>query len=203
MKNKCPRCDKKTDSKFDFCPYCGSLIKTGKKNDDFGLLGKAESMPNFQNQMKLPMGMEKIMGPLIKQLEKQIGSMNLQGPDGTPRGIKIQIAKAPHNIQTPMKQNSIHQKVEIKVSEKEMKRRLSLPKISAESKVKRLNDNIIYEMETPGVKKREDVAITELATGFEIKAYSSDKCYVKFIPIKTEQIDYYVEKDRVSIELKS
>ena len=88
------------------------------------------------------------------------------------------------------------------VSREENERRMGLPKVEGESRVKRLSDTIIYEIETPGVKKKDSVVLTELASGLEIKAYSKDKCYVKFIPLKVEVIEYYIEKEKIIIEFK-
>ena len=88
------------------------------------------------------------------------------------------------------------------VSEAENSRRIGLPKVEGESRIKRLGDTIIYEIETPGIKNKDNVVLTELATGLEVKAYSKDKCYVKFIPLKVEVVEYYVEKEKVIVELK-
>ena len=77
-----------------------------------------------------------------------------------------------------------------------------MPKVEVESKIKRLGNTIIYEIETPGVKIKGDVVLTELATGLEIKAYSKNKCYVKFIPLKVEVIQYSVEKEKVVVEIR-
>ena len=201
MKKQCPRCNRKIESKFSFCPYCG--IPTKPKNNEFGILGKTDTINEINNQIKIPFGMDKIMNSLIRQLEKQMGSMNFTDNPKMPKGIKIQIARHPMEMQNIQEEKQIIKNVQPKISEKEATRRMSLKKKEAESKVRRLGDNIIYEMKTPGVKKQEDVSITELASGFEIKAYSSDICYTKFIPIKTESMDYFVEKDKVSIELKA
>jgi hypothetical protein len=68
--------------------------------------------------------------------------------------------------------------------------------------MKRLADRIVYEIITPGVKSKKDVAVAELATGLEVKAYSRNKCYVKFIPLKVEVIGYYLKNERLFLELK-
>ena len=204
IKKKCPSCEKKIESKFSFCPHCGASFSTKVKNNDFGMLGDDNVINKMQNEIKLPFGMEKMMGSLIKQLEKQMGSMNFEGTDGMPKGIKIKIARNPQMNQMGqmMQQQPKVKEVIPKLSEKETKRRMTLPKINVDSKVKRLSNTIIYEIETPGVKKKEDVVLTELATGLEIKAYSNDKCYVKFIPLKVEVIQYYVNQEKVFVDIR-
>jgi len=203
-KKKCPVCDKKIESKFSFCPHCGASFKSNRSNNDFGMLGNNDVINKIENEVKLPFGMEKMMGSLIKQLEKQMGSINLEGTNGMPKGIKIKIARNPQMNQMGqvIQEKPKVQQNEIKISEKESQRRTSLPKIDAESKIKRLSNIIIYEIETPGVKNKEDVVLTELATGLEIKAYSKDKCYVKFIPLKVEVIKYYVAQEKVFVDIK-
>jgi len=145
------------------------------------------------------------MNSLIKQLEGQLGNMDMGDGRGMPKGIKIRVARGPG---PGMNQQVVRQAPEKKVvetpdiSDKENERRMSLPKVSAESRIKRLGDTIIYEIETPGIKKKDDVVLTELATGLEIKAYSKDKCYVKFIPLKVELISYSVRSEKVFVEIK-
>ena len=90
----------------------------------------------------------------------------------------------------------------VQVSEKEAGRRARLKKMEAESRMKRLGDVIIYEIAAPGLKKKEDVVITELATGLEIRAYSRDNCYVKTIPLKVEVLNYRVGNEKVFVEMK-
>lgn len=200
MKKKCPRCNSKVSPNSNFCNNCGLPLRP--KQNDFGMLGNDDNVSDLMNNARMPRGMEKIMGSLIKQLEKQFESMGMNEPNGMPKGIRIQIAKSPPNMNGPKKVEH-KQKDVSKVSEKELQRRLKLPRTEAESRVKRIEDNIVYEIKTPGIKKRDEISITELASGYEMKAYSPDKCYVKFIPLKTDDMNYYVEKDKVSIELKS
>ena len=52
------------------------------------------------------------------------------------------------------------------------------------------------------MKDKKDVVLGELATGLEIRAYSKDKCFVKFIPLKFEVSQYYLRNDRLFVELK-
>ena len=66
-----------------------------------------------------------------------------------------------------------------------------------------MGKKIIYEIETPGVRTKKDVVVAKLASGLEIKGYSEDKCYVKFIPLTVEVIGYYVENEKIFVELKA
>jgi len=204
---KCPSCAKKLDKKFNYCPYCGKSIKVLNDRANYGMLGKEDSREAVQEELKLPFGMNKIMNSLVKQLENQLGNMNVGEKNGAPRGFKIRVVNGVPQMKQVVKNEGVSsgdrpKKVEVVVSMEEEARRMNLPKVDAESNVKRLSDRIIYEIDAPGIKKKENVVITELASGVEIKIYSSDFCYVKSIPLKVEIIEYYVEKDKVFVEIK-
>ena len=199
LKRKCPACAKKIERKFSYCPYCGVGFKVRQEREDFGMLGLMDSGDSVQEEQKLPFGIDKIMSSLISQLERQMGDVNF---GEMPKGIKIRVARS------PMQNGQIVQRVPVKkvevpvVSNEENERRVGLPKVEVEAKIRRLADRIIYEIDAPGVGSRADVVVTELATGLEIKAYSRDKCYVKFIPLKVEVVEYYVRSEKVFVELR-
>lgn len=202
FKRKCSSCARKVDRKFNFCPYCGESFKARREKDDFGMLGFDDSGDEAGAEQKLPFGMEKIMGSLVKQLEKQMGNMNFEG---MPKGIRINVVRGNpalvgrREVVGGRKSASSEQLV---VSSEKTERRMGLKKVEAESKVRRLADRIIYEIVAPGVRDKDDVVVTELATGLEIRIYSEDRCYVKFIPLKVELIGYSVRGERVIVELK-
>ena len=188
----------KVDKNFNYCPHCGASMKAG--NEDMGMLGFNDS-GKVQEELKLPFGVEKIMGGLVKQLEKQLGNMEIDERTGMPKGIKIQIAKGPMNTQV-IQNKPIQRKEVVIVSEKEAERRANLERVNAESKVKRLGDVIIYEIEAPGIMKKEDVVVTELETGVEIRAFAKDKCYVKVIPLKVEILGMRIDREKVFVEMR-
>ena len=198
FKKKCPSCAEKIDKKFNFCPYCGASFKTRREKSDFGMLGRNDSGDGMRVEQKLPFGMEKIMGSLVKQLEKSMGNMNIEG---MPKGVRINVVRG--NPQMNQAVREVPKKKEMPViSEEETERRIGLRKVEADSRVRRLADRIIYEIDAPGVQEKEDVVVTELASGLEIRAYSGDKCYVKFIPLKVELISYSVRSEKVFVEIR-
>ena len=207
LKKKCASCAKKIERKFRFCPYCGASARgvgvrgVGVSDNEYGMLGREDSGERVQDELKLPFGMNKIVNSLVKQLEGQMNS--LDGGDGIPRGFKIRIAGGPQMNQLVRRAPEKRAEEMPKISDEEMDRRAGLPREEVESRVRRLSDRIIYEMDTPGVKRKKDIVLTKLASGLEIKAYSRDKCYVKFIPLTVEVIEYSVEKDKVFVELKT
>jgi len=172
LKKKCPSCAKKVERKFSYCPHCGVSFKANQEQEDFGMLGRDDSNNNIEEEIKLPFGIEKIMNSLIKQIDKQMGTIDFGNVQGMPKGIKIRVARGPQ-IQNKQSIQQAQQPLPI-ISREETQRRLHLPKVEGESKVKRIADSIIYEISAPGIKRKEDVVVTELASGLEIKAYSKN-----------------------------
>ena len=201
FKKRCPSCEEKVKKSFNFCPHCGVNFKQ-RNTEDLGMLGSDDNFA--KEELRLPQGIEGMLGGMIKQLEKQI-SGNMSNNNGAPRGFKIQISTGNPNAQ-PIIRNPVRieagETIVEKVSGKELERRNKLPKINAESNVRRLPEGLIYEIQTPGVKGKGDVTITRMEGSIEVKAYSKDKCYLKSIPLKLQVISYSVLQDKVILRLK-
>lgn len=193
-KKKCSGCGKKGDKKFSYCPWCGNSFETRNEKEDFGILGKEDSFN--MNDMKLPFGFNKIVGSLMKQLEKQLGEMdNRQG------GFKIQISSGKPVVQKMTPKPVMNEKRD----SFEKKRKAfdeSLPRVDVESAVRRIDDQIVYELEVPGVRDKENVLISKLEKGLEVRAYSKDKCYVKTIPLKVELVGWSLSGEKLFVKLK-
>jgi hypothetical protein len=204
LKKKCSHCAKKIERKFNFCPYCGISFKAVNEQEDYGFLGMDdESMPNVREELNLPFGMNRMVESLVKQLEKQMEGMDFEGMEGVPRGVKIRVSAGRPQVNQVIRAEEPRKKVEaFEIPSEERDRRVKLPRVEATSKIRRLADRIVYEIEAPGVKTKKDVSITELASGLEVRVYAKDNCYVKIIPLKVEVIEYHVEKDKLFLELK-
>jgi hypothetical protein len=204
-KIKCGTCNRKLKKSFSFCPHCGHPTGSQGNRGDYGMIGRNDAANSFSEELKLPFGMGKIVNSLVKQLERQMTDVNMQNQNGVPRGFRINVTTGnpQHNKAGQILQPSIGptEKREV-VSGKEQLRRSKLQRVDAKSKMKRLADKIIYEIEAPGVKSRKDVSVIELASGIEIKAFSKTQCHVKFIPITAEAIEHYLENEKVFLEMK-
>jgi hypothetical protein len=166
------------------------------------MLGRDDFVKEFKQDMKMPLGLDKLMNSVVKQLEKSLQ----QGmpKDGTNKGFKIQISTGQPVMRamTPRINEKTVEEV-IGIPEEEYERRKNLKKVEAKSNVKRLSDNIVYELNVPGVKSKRDVVITRLENSIEVKAYSKDKCYYKAIPLNVAITGYRVSDDKIFLELKS
>lgn len=203
LKKRCPHCERKIDRKFNFCPWCGRQLKDKRKG--YGFLGKNdfEDNSNQLTQGIMPMGnIGNIVNSLMKQLDKEM--QNMDGKDflSNPRGFSIKIQRGQPQIRRTIekaeKEPILIKKV--KVSDKEIERRSKLKKKDALSKVRRLSDKIVYEIDTPGIEDESQVVITELEKGLEIKVYAKDYCYVKVIPLKMKVSKMDVSKGKLIIE---
>lgn len=197
---KCPNCAKKTEKDFNFCPYCGLSFKQQREEEEFGILGRDDDIiKEMKQEMKLPMGMDKLMNSLIKQLDKELGGLGMGSGN-----FKIQISNGAPEQQirktTPLAKT---EKIENNFSAEEMPKRKNLPKKEAQSNVRRLSDRIVYEISVPGVKEKENIVISKLENGIEIKAYSKDLCYSKIIPLKMDILRYKLKDGVLFLELKS
>ena len=204
LKKKCPSCAKKIDRKFSYCPYCGVSFREQNEQKDFGMLGRDDMSKEIREEVKLPFGMNKIMNSLMKQIERQMNDIDFQNTQGMPRGFKIKVSTGKPGQIREINENKQKEIVEnYPTSKEEDYRRSKLEKVNAKSRVKRIADSVIYELEVPGVKRKRDVTITKLASGIEIKAYSKDKCYIKSIPLTMEITEYYLENEKLFVEMKA
>ena len=200
----CNSCSKKVRKNSNFCPNCGNSFNKPISREDFGVLGINDKSNGIQEEFKFPFGMDKMINSLVKQLEKQMNDANLENFEGAPRGFRINMSTGKPRQTNQIVQNKPKNIRPIKeIPQKETSRRNKLPKVEAESKVKRLGDKIIYEITMPNIISKDNVVITELASGLEVRGYSKNKCYVKFIPLRIEVLGYYLEREKLFLELKA
>ena len=95
------------------------------------------------------------------------------------------------------------QKLSTKKLTKAQREKLAkLPREEPQTSVRRLTDKIIYEISLPGIKNENDIIINKLENSIEIKAFTKDKAYFKLIPLNLPIKNYYLEKDKLILELK-
>lgn len=185
---RCDDCNSKISENFSYCPYCGNpLIDEEKHAKDYGLLGSNEEFLENEN-LSFNFGItdriiNSLMGSLMKNLDKQFKQFDKASEkaeiNSFPNGIKIKIGPA----QIAPKKTALKSVSYKNISEKQLEKIGSLPRERAETKVKRLNDKIIYELDTPGIESPQDVFISKLESGYEIKAIGTKKLYVNSLPI--------------------
>jgi hypothetical protein len=187
----CDNCNTKVSNKFSFCPYCGNLLDEENNSGDYGLLGKDDDvsrMPiedsGFGIADKL---IGSLMNGLIKNLDKQFkqADRDFRGAEikNFPSGIKISIGSAPVMQQKRQKKEGRTSPFQKQLSEGQIEKMSSLPRTEAKSKMKRMGNKIIYELDTPGIQSIQDIFLSKLESGYEIKAIAEKKVYVNSLQI--------------------
>lgn len=221
-KKECRNCKEKVNEGYEFCPHCGGSFNEKCERDDFGMLGKTDSVPNL-NDFGLPRGLNTIFKMLVKTLDSQFKNLdneiNNKKPDKKGfKGININISTSggihpiirvnPAGNLSKFKQKNVpNQKIGNvamnNFSKNNLEKISSLPKKEPETKIRRFSDRVIYEINLPGVKSLKDISIIQLESSIEIKAIAKNKAYVKIIPISLPIAKCDLKKEKLVIELKS
>jgi len=209
FKEKCPRCNKPVQAKFRFCPYCSFNLDKEREMRDFGLLGKDDNTL-FNEGFGMNLNMNDIfssMNAIMKDITKDLGKN--EKPFSKAISIKLSPGKKPV-IETKGfnkdKNNKIPNKKKIKIqefTEDKLKKFLKLGKIEPETEVRRLSNRVIYEINMPGVKNREDIIINGLETGIEIKALADKKAYIKTIPVRLKLLKARFTEGKLTLEFNA
>lgn len=205
---KCENCGSSTDKNHSFCPYCGyGLMDYEKEIKDFGLLGRADSFQDDLTEQDLPTDLgitDKLIGSIfnsmMKNLDKHFREMekNFEGAEikSFPNGVRIKISPGFSNVEGKKKE----ERKEKKISDEQMKKITSFPKEKAKTNVKRIGDKVVYELSTPGVISPEDVFVSKLESGYEIKAIGNKKIYVNSIPVNLPIRKYSIVNNKLFVE---
>lgn len=203
-KKYCKKCKEKINSKFNFCPNCGTPLY---KKEDWGMLGKNDFTEDpkdvFSNMGGGMLG--KMIGNTIKMLEKEM-QKEMKDQNKIPTSnFKLMIngkeVKLNNNAQTK-KQQVKKQKIIQTFPKKQLKKFSELPKQEAKTNLKRLGNKVVYEIEMPEVKNLEDIQIISLENSIEIKAVGKKTAYQKLIPFSMHISNQTLEKGKLILELK-
>ena len=215
FREKCLQCGRKISKKYDFCPYCGTDAKSQKNKGDYGFLGQSD----FNDlDMKLPFGFNTLMKPLMKELSKQMVSLDKElkkeQEDAKNKSTKVSSSFSIHigipgqkpiiiNSGFPMGQSNLSVKKSTilnfpKIDPKKLENARNIPRKEPKTIVRRLSNGIIYEIYLPGVSSLEDINIAKLEDSLEIKALSDKEVFLKTMDI-TLPIKNYSFKDGILV----
>lgn len=228
MKKKCWKCKEKIEKDFKFCPICGAKQKTNGLLDEIEDLMKEETMEFsfdslFRNFSKLMQNLTNQIENEMKKIDKKIKPLQPEELPKKGKGISIKINFSTGKPEIKVikfnekeKEKSERKKLEtfkqvsskqikakqIKEKEKEKLKQLQLPHEEAKTKIKRLSDKLIYEIDLPGVKSMANIEIKQLENSTEIKAISKDKIYFKLIPIALPILNCEFKHEKLYIYFK-
>ena len=206
-KNKCKNCGERVKESFDFCPSCGKAIGN---SDDWGMLGKNDSMDPLEELSKNMFGgiggkmFNKMLGSAMKMLEKELQKNSQRDVSHTKFELYINGKKIkPENIKLTKK--PVYKKKEKmkdpSFSSDSMKKFSQLPKLEPKTSIRRLADKVVYEIEIPGVISIEDISVARLENSIEIKAVGDENAYSKLIPINLPIRKYTLSEGKLVLEL--
>jgi len=211
-KKECERCGSKINSKYKFCPSCGSLFNS---EEDWGMLGQddsGENVEDFTNSFfgNLGGGMfGKMLEGTMKMLEREI-QKGIKEQRNQPRtnmqlfinGKKVNLNRvSPNTQQTQKPRKEIKEAKLNNLSQNNLKKMSSLPRQEPITQIRRLSDRIIYEIEMPDVESINDISIIKLENSIEIKALAKNKAYFKVIPINLPITNYTLSEGKLVLEL--
>ena len=218
---KCDKCKNKIKKDFEFCPFCGNNLSNDFDNEDFGILGKNDFIDENSFQDMNNSFIDKIFNQTMKMMEKQMKNLAEQSNNqNKPQRIPISEINPNLNVQffvngkrvfpPQQEQNNIQNQVAIKpvnikvnkMPLEKLERFSKLKKVEPNSKVRRIGNKVIYELEVPGVKDIEDILINRLESSIEIKALAKDRSYSKILNINLPIIKYGLDKGNLVLELQ-
>lgn len=207
---KCEMCGEKLEQRFSFCPSCGNDLRdVAKEKEEFGMLGRNDLIDGEEMMSGQGFGvMDKILSSMVnnmmKNLDKQFKSMD-KGVDNTevrtfPNGVKIKISGP---FGAPKKQVPKRDIMKREIGMDQLKKMSSLPRTQAKTNVRRLGDKVVYELATPGVVSAEDVFVSKLESGYEIKAIGDKKIYVNSLAVNLPLKRYSILKNKLLVEFNA
>lgn len=202
----CKRCEGKLKDSFSFCPYCGLDLRNPYADEkDFGMLGRNDEALNAPLMGGGSLGItdkmiQSIFNSLLKGLEGQFKE-DIQNPNDLPHevqrlpnGIKIRIGTPPKEV--PQKKKSAPKYL----TDEQVKRMSNLPRGEAKADVRRFSDKVVYELSAHGVDSVEDIFVSKLENGYEVKAIGKSKVYVNSLPVNLPLKKYYLKGKKLNIE---
>jgi hypothetical protein len=206
--NKCKRCESKLKEAYSFCPSCGlDLRNIQKEMQDFGMLGKNDEV--FGAPLVGGLGglgiSERMINSLIKGLTKSIESQMKNIDSENEEKTRTDIKRFPNGISIrmgtlPLPKEQKKKQVKKFITEEQIKRMSKLPRKDTKADVRRFSDKIVYEAKTPDVENIEDIFISKLETGYEVKAIGKKKVYVVNIPINLPIKKYSLKSRNLNVE---
>lgn len=208
---KCKRCEGKLKEDFSFCPFCGLDLRNPEADmRDFGMLGKNDSVFGAPTLGGGAMGISDstigaIFNNVMKMMESQMRNIATENVDmgdskpevtRLPNGIQIKIGPGRFSGK-PQNKKENPQRI---ISEEQKSRMTKLPRSEAKTDVRRFSDKVVYELTAPGVEDVNDVFVSKLESGYEVKAIGRKKVYVNSLQVGLPLKRYFVKDNLLTIE---
>lgn len=198
-KNDCPKCRSAIKDSFDFCPYCGCDVSNPEKDmRDYGLLGKHEFSESAPMIGGGSMGIsDKIFQSLFNQIAKALEAQMRNAGAG-----EADVSELPHGLQITVggKPRQPRQRKQRVLSEEQLKRMAGVPRVEAKTDIRRLSDKVVYEMKASDISSINDIFVSKVESGYEVKAIGKNKVYVNSLQVDLPLKSYALTEKGVSLE---
>ena len=208
---KCQRCEGKLKEEHSFCPFCGLDLRNPDADmRDFGMLGKNDSVFGAPLMGGGGMGVGisdsafgAIFNNVMKMMEHQLKHLDVEKLDfgdarpeirRLPNGIQIKIGP-----QMQPRQKAEHPQPRT-ISDDQRARMSKLPRSEAKADVRRFSDKVVYELNTPGVEDINDIFVSKVESGYEVKAVGAKKVYLNSLQVNLPLKKYFVKDNRLTLE---
>ena len=203
---KCQRCEGKLKEDYSFCPFCRLDLRNPEADmKDFGMLGRNDAVQGAPLLGGGGLGINdsvvnSIFSNVMKMMENQL--KNIDGEKVDFGDVKPEISVHPNGIQIRMgPKPHKHKKAEPRVISDEQRERMTkLPRSQAKAEIRRLSDKVIYELATPGVENVNDIFVSKVESGYEVKAVGSKKVYFNSLQLNLPLKKYFVKENRLTLE---
>ena len=110
-----------------------------------------------------------------------------------PNGIQIKIGpkRQPNNVK--------ESKVRV-INDEQRDRMTKLPRSQAKTEVRRMSHGVVYELLTPGVDTVEDIFVSKVESGYEVKALGKKKVYFNSLQINLPLRKYSIKDNKLTME---
>jgi hypothetical protein len=208
--NKCKRCEGKLKDAFSFCPYCGLDLRTHDDSRDFGMLGKNDEMFGAPLMGGGGLGIsDKMIGSifnsLMKNIERQMKNPDIDNSNKETEGIHHEVQRFPNGIKIKIGRG--HKPYEERgrasrkvITQDQVNRMSKLPRGEAKADVRRFSDRVVYELRAHGVDNVEDIFVSRLEEGYEVKAIGKSKVYVNSLPVNLPLKKYFLKDKKLHVE---
>ena len=189
------------------------------------MLGMNDRVDSQTAQPMMPMpGFDRmfsgIMGNMMKMIEKEMNQIDrgerkeksqaqpkmnpnfqlfINGRKVNIPGMNIQMQGSGNNPQVRQKQSNKLPAPSAEV----LKHSAKLPRKEAQTKLTRMDNKVVYEVEAPGVAGFDRVLINKLEDSYEVKTFGEEKVFFKNIPIKLPLMQAYLRDDRLFLEFQN
>jgi len=175
---------------------------------DFGMLGKSDEVLGAPLIGGGGLGIsERMIDSLIKNFAKSLERQmnNFEGDTLEDKNVNAEIQRFPNGISIRIGGPVAHKHKEQKkarkvITDEQINRMAKLPRSDAKADVRRFSDKVVYEVKAPGIENIDDIFVSKLENGYEVKAIGKNKVYVANIPVNLPLRGYGINEKGLNVE---